>query len=497
VTLAPGTVLADRYRLDTRIAVGGMGEVWRAQDIVLGRHVAVKALKEEYAADPTFVARFRAEARHTAALSHPGIANVFDYGEAGDQAYLVMELVDGEPLSAILARDGRLTVVSALDVVGQTGLALQTAHDAGVVHRDIKPGNLLIRPDGVVKVTDFGIARAVDASPVTQTGMVVGTAAYLSPEQASGRAVTPASDVYSLGVVAYECLSGERPFQADSAVGVAMAHATTAPPPLANDVPPLVADFVMRALEKEPARRQSSAGDFGRTALALAATMRGGGDAEGSGPSGTKVMTAAAPGPVATAAVGAGGTAAGYDEAQRRRVRNVLVAIGAVVVLAGFLLLRSCGPASTVVVPGVVGKGYSAAAALLDKSRLHVARHTVHDSTHPAGMVLRQSPRPRSKVDDGSTVTLTVASGPRTVTVDPSTLIGQPVADVTRRLRREGLVVSVVPTPSRLPAGTVTAVDPSGAMQEGSTVTVTVAAVPAPPAPRKPPKHGHEGKHGD
>src|SRR4051794_22851186 len=372
MTLAPDFTLGDRYRLEQRIAIGGMGEVWQATDALLGRRVAVKVLKPGSAADPQFIERFRSEARHTASLSHPGIANVFDYGEVGDMAYLVMELVDGEPLSTVLARDQRLTVVSALDVVGQAGLALQAAHDAGVVHRDVKPGNLLIRPDGVVKVTDFGIARAVDASPVTQTGMVVGTAAYLSPEQASGRPVTPASDVYSLGVVAYECLSGDRPFHADSAVGVAMAHATTAPPALPKEVPTLVADFVMRALEKDPGRRQPSAGDFGRTALALAATLRGAGDAASAAPSGTKVMRAAgpasaappasrgfrAPAPVATAAVGGGRAMATYDEAQRRRVRNILVAVGAAVVLLGFLLLRSCAPTSTVLVPDVVGKSY-------------------------------------------------------------------------------------------------------------------------------------------
>ena len=194
----PDLTIAERYRLVERIAVGGMGTVWQARDELLDRFVAVKILKEEYAADPSFLERFRREARHTASLSHAGIANVFDYGEVGDTAYLVMELVPGEPLSAILAREGALPARRALDVVGQTGLALQAAHDAGVIHRDVKPGNLIVRPDGVVKVTDFGIARAVDAAPVTQTGLVVGTAAYLSPEQASGRDAGPTSDVYSL-----------------------------------------------------------------------------------------------------------------------------------------------------------------------------------------------------------------------------------------------------------------------------------------------------------
>src|SRR4051794_18570581 len=425
MTLAPDFTLGDRYRLEQRIAIGGMGEVWRATDALLGRRVAVKVLKPEYAADPHFVERFRNEARHTASLSHPGIANVFDYGEVGDMAYLVMELVDGEPLSTVLARDGRLTPASTLDIVGQAALALQAAHEAGVIHRDVKPGNILIRPDGVVKVTDFGIARVVDAAPVTQTGMVVGTAAYLSPEQASGRSTTPASDIYSLGVVAYECLSGERPFRADSAVGVAMAHATATPPPLPKDVPPMVADFVMRAMEKDPARRHSSAGDFGRTALALATTLHEpapAAPAGGTGASdgGTRLLTAAtasaaaADAPVATSGPG---RLLPDDDRQRKRVRNVMVAVGVVVVLLGFLLLRSCGSTAYARVPSVVGSTYPKAAAALDAVGLEASRRTAHSSTVPAGVVLRQSEPRGARIGEGSTVTLTVSSGPRTVRV--------------------------------------------------------------------------------
>jgi protein kinase-like protein/PASTA domain-containing protein len=500
MTLAPDFAVGDRYRLEQRIAVGGMGEVWRASDVLLRRKVAVKVLKPEYAADPHFVERFRNEARHTAALSHPGIANVFDYGEIGDMAYLVMELVDSEPLSTVLARDGRLTPASTLDIVGQAALALQAAHEAGVIHRDVKPGNILIRPDGVVKVTDFGIARVVDAAPVTQTGMVVGTAAYLSPEQASGRPTTAASDVYSLGVVAYECLSGERPFRADSAVGVAMAHATATPPPLPKDVPPLVAGFVLRAMEKDPARRHPSAGDFGRTALALAASLH---DSDGHdalpSPSdvraavpprgGTRVLTAAT-------AAGPATTATADDDGHRRRVRNIMVAVGVAVVLLGALLLRSCTGTTDVQMPRVVGQPYAKAAAALATAGLHAQRRAVRSDTAPAGTVVRQSERPGTRVSKGATITLTVSAGPRLVQLRAADLVGRAVADAVRALAAEHLHATVVSAPSRAPAGTVTAVAPTGALREGSTVTVTVAAAAPPPHKHPKPKHGH-GDHGD
>ena len=495
MSLTPDVTLADRYSLEQRIAIGGMGEVWRARDAVLGRVVAVKVLKPEHAADPDFLERFRSEARHTASLSHPGIANVYDYGEVGDVAYLVMEFVDGEPLSTALARDGRLAPDRALDVVGQAGLALQAAHDAGVIHRDVKPGNLLIRPDGVVKVTDFGIARAVDSAPLTKTGLVVGTAAYLSPEQAGGRPVTAASDIYSLGVVAYECLTGNRPFTADSAVGVAMAHLHNDPPPL-PDVPPVVGDFVRRALEKDPARRQPSAGDFGRTALALAASMRGPGDdavTEINQRHDTKLLPTLAPEPEEASAPVADREPA-YDENQRRRVRNVFIAIGAVVVVLGFFLLRSCGATTYATVPRVTGESYQSAATVLDKVGLKATRRTVHDPRHAAGLVLRENPARGSRVATGTTVTLTVASGPLDVTINPSDYIGKPVAEVEQALKAKNLQVSVVSKPSPQPAGTVIAMDQSGSVREGTTVTLTVAAQPAPP----PKGHGHgKGGHGD
>ncbi len=264
-------LLGDRYLLTERIAGGGMGEVWAATDEVLGRPVAVKILRREYADDPTFLERFRAEARHAAGLSHSGIAAVYDYGEDDGSPFIVMELVPGEALSAEMAREGAIAPDRTLDIIGQAALALQIAHDGGVIHRDVKPGNLLLTPDGTVKITDFGIARATDSVPLTLTGAIMGTAYYISPEQASGESVTPASDVYSLGIVAYECLTGRRPFDGNTPVNVALAQVREEPPALPAGIPEPVTALVMRMLAKDPADRPASAGELGREALALRA----------------------------------------------------------------------------------------------------------------------------------------------------------------------------------------------------------------------------------
>ena len=271
-----GVQIAGRYRLARRIAGGGMGEVWRAHDRILDAPVAIKLLRAEYLEEPLFLERLRAEARLAGMLDHRGIAAIMDYGEQdgpAGSAWLVMELVEGEPLSKLLARMGKLPAAQVLHIVGQAAVALQAAHDAGVVHRDVKPGNVLVQPDGVVKLTDFGIARAMGSIPLTRTGTVLGTAHYLSPEQACGEPASPASDVYALGVVAYECLTGRRPFEGESPVQVALAHQRGDFPPLPEDLPAPVVGLVMRALAKTPAERAPSAGRFGRTALGIRAAL--------------------------------------------------------------------------------------------------------------------------------------------------------------------------------------------------------------------------------
>ncbi len=262
---------------------------------MIGRTVAIKILKDEYLGDPGFLERFRAEARHAALVNHEGIANVFDYGEEDGSAFLVMELVPGEALSTILEREHVLSTDKTLDIVAQTAAALHAAHGAGLVHRDIKPGNLLITPDGRVKITDFGIARIADQVPLTATGQVMGTVQYLSPEQASGHPASPTTDIYSLGIVAYECLAGHRPFTGESQVAIAMAQINEAPPPLPATIAEPVRNLVFSCIAKNPADRPASAAHLARAAQALRR-----GDVRGAAASVPAILGAAAAGATAT-----------------------------------------------------------------------------------------------------------------------------------------------------------------------------------------------------
>ncbi|MGS2615077.1 protein kinase domain-containing protein [Micromonospora sp. LZ34] len=261
--LSSEVVLSGRYRLDERVATGGMGDVWRASDLVLGRPVAVKVLLPALVSDPDFIARFRAEARIMAALRHPGIVQVFDCGEDdlpdGSRAdYLVMEFVTGQPLSKRIEAAGRLDVAETMSIVAQVAQALHAAHTGGIVHRDVKPSNLLVQEDGSVVLVDFGVARSTNVTSITSTNAVPGTALYMAPEQAAGRPVSGATDIYALGAVAYCCLTGSPPFTGDNPLQVAVRHLDDEPPELPHDIPEAVRVLVGRALAKDPADRFGS-----------------------------------------------------------------------------------------------------------------------------------------------------------------------------------------------------------------------------------------------
>ncbi len=264
-----GQLYGERYRLISRIAIGGMGEVWKAHDPIILRDVAIKILKPEYMGDPGFLERFRTEAKHAARVNHEGIANVYDYGEDSGSAFLVMELVPGDSLAKILEDRKVLPATEVLDIVAQTARALYSAHQDGLVHRDVKPGNLLITPDGQVKITDFGIARVADQVSLTATGQVMGTVQYLAPEQATGKSATPSTDIYSLGIVAYEALAGKRPFTGDNQMMIAMSQIRDIPPALPEDIDPAVSELIMDCLAKKASMRPATALELAQRAEKL------------------------------------------------------------------------------------------------------------------------------------------------------------------------------------------------------------------------------------
>jgi serine/threonine-protein kinase len=425
-TASGGRLLGGRYELRSAIARGGMGQVWRATDTLLGRDVAVKVLHSQYTDNPTFLARFRSEARFASLLADPNIATVHDYGESPDGdsgeyvAYLVMELVDGEPLTLLLRRNpGGLDAAHTLSIVRQTASALAAAHAAGVVHRDVKPANILVTSTGAVKLTDFGIAWSEASTPLTRVGQVVGTAHYLAPEQAEGQKATPTSDVYALGVVAYECLAGRRPFEGETPVQTALMRLSEVPDALPAHVPDGLRRLVEHAMARHPGDR-----------LADGAALRAACDALAAGETAALETVQLPIGDPVEAA-----------ERRRRRTRAVLAAAAVLVVLA-------------VVLVGLVVRGAGSAASDRPASR----------ATAPASGATTAPP-----------VRLVAAQ-----------LIGRPVSEVRARLAASGLRVVLRPTATAAaPAGTVLGVTPLGDVVRGRSVTVTFATAPAttPPAP--------------
>lgn len=450
------TKLAGRYVLVERIAAGGMGAVHKATDERLGRTVAVKMLRADLAGDPRFVERFRREARAVAALSHPNIAGVFDYGEGENEYFIVMEYVDGKDLAELMRSENPLGPERSAAIATGTLDALQHAHSAGVVHRDIKPGNIMVtapsrggsssRDDTEkVKVTDFGIARAVGDSTLTATGSVLGTAHYLSPEQASGGTIGPATDQYATGIVLYEMLVGTVPFTGDSPVAIAMRHISDELPPpssLNPDVSPELDAIVRRATNKEPAERFADA-------AAMADALRAIGDPAGAGvvPLGGTTSVLGGGGDTAVLSGTGARTATGPvgDRWDPQRVgRAVLLTFAALIVIALLLVFfrlatsededptrserrRDQGAANTpagtetteeepesVTIPSdIVGETFDdVEAELTDDLGLAVESSSAPSNDFAADIVIDSSPGPGSTVSRGDTVTLTVSTGP-------------------------------------------------------------------------------------
>lgn len=427
-----GQLYGGRYRLISRIAIGGMGEVWKAHDPIILRDVAIKILKPEYMGDPGFLERFRTEAKHAARVNHEGIANVYDYGEDAGSAFLVMELVPGESLAKILETRKFLPEMEVLDIVAQTARALYAAHQEGLVHRDVKPGNLLITPEGQVKITDFGIARVADQVSLTATGQVMGTVQYLAPEQATGKPATPSTDIYSLGIVAYEALAGKRPFTGDNQMAIAMSQIRDVPPRLPEELDPAVTELIMSCLAKKAVMRPATALELAQRAEKIS----------GKAPRGqfnTRMIDTVAPLPQTTSIIET-------IDLKQEKPAAIWPWVSVIVVL----LLTTVGIVFAIVTQPTI------------------------KPTPTKTPTVTKTPTPTPTPTETPTETPTT---PSNTTVFSSDVIGQNVDAVETLLQDKGLLVVRVKGDG-LPTGdtrinTVYDVTPLGSMPVGTTITIT------------------------
>ncbi len=440
-----------RYLLETRIAAGGMGEVWRGTDTSLGRTVAIKVLRSDVSDDEKFRQRFAAEAQYAASLHDPHIATVFDFGDDVDAAtgrhstYLVMEFVDGVPLSDAMSEP--MEPQRAADLIGQAAQGLAAAHAAGIVHRDVKPANFIVRRDGRVKITDFGISRARGSASLTDTGTIMGTPHYLAPEVAEGREATPASDVYSLGVVLFEALTALKPFEGETPIAIALAHLRSDPRPLPETVPPALRSITESAMAREPMARPASAAAMGAALQTFLDEHDRAVRPVPADPAPTQVLPA-----------GQAATAHRIEATGDTRWRAWLpLAVGIATVLL------------------VVGVVYAVQSGDGAASRATGANQLGAQQRQPV----------RAKI------TPSTAADPTTVTVDPGDYVDQPAGDAEKQLKALGFDIHKRDV-SGGEKGLVAAVRPSGEVPAGHQVTLSVYSGDPPPHDHGKPKHKPE-----
>lgn len=490
-------ILARRYELQELIGGGGMADVYKAQDKLLDRAVAVKILHQQYANDAEFVEKFRREATAAAKLAHPNIVNIYDVGEDGGSQYIVMEYVSGPTLKEVIQQKGCLEPIEAVRIAKEIASALESAHRNNLVHCDIKPHNILVMPDGHIKVTDFGIARAVSASTMTYSGSVMGSVHYFSPEQAKGTVITTKSDVYSLGVVLYEMLTGKLPFNGETSVSIALKHLQEEPVPIRQlnpSIPPVLEAIVQKAMSKDPADRPSSTELYAdlNQAKAMLADRGTSQEAVSNDPFATRMIPRITPEMMAEqrserpANKPIGSREDYQPQYQPQEEKSIFKSKSFIAVLVGILLMGffvgsflSFGKfwsSAEINVPDVVGKSSVVAQQILEDKNLRVKIVEANDDSVPAGQVVSQYPEAGAKVKEQRLVTITVSKGGQELTMPDLKSMSRSNAE--EKLKKMGLKLGAVfEENSKEPAGTVINQDPrSGSkITKGQTVDITVS----------------------
>ncbi|HWI63783.1 MAG TPA: Stk1 family PASTA domain-containing Ser/Thr kinase [Symbiobacteriaceae bacterium] len=482
-----GKIFAKRYRIDERIGGGGMSLVYKAQDLQLDRSVAVKVLRGQFGSDEDFVRRFRREAQNAASLSHPNVVQIFDVGRDDEQYFIVMELVEGQTLKEMINAQGPLPIAEATRIAVEILAALSHAHVNRIVHRDIKPHNILIARDGRVKVTDFGIARATTTDTVTHTGSIMGSAHYFSPEQANGQPTGEKSDIYSTGIVLYEMVTGTVPFQGESPISVALKHIRDRVVPASqfnSEVPAELDNIILRALEKDPEDRYPSADEM-REALEQFALDHAAGRTHMSSGDFPTMDLRGMRGKRGRRLVEAESDEDDYDEPAGNRRRTwmwVAIIAGAVVLLFGGVVWGFVSLVSTpeVTVPNIIGLPGDQATAELKKAKLSWTITPPKFSDEPIGTIIETDPKPNERVKQGREITLTQSKGPNEKTIPDVRL--KSLEDARTTLENEGFKVSadVRTRTDPSPAGTVIDQAPGAFInaRTGTTVQLTVSSGP-------------------